>query len=53
MRKKMIGAVVVAAALFGVVGFVKYNELFSKGTNVQVELGDKISEKPEDYCEGK
>lgn len=49
MKKKVIGAVVVAAALFGVVGFVKYNEYSAKEPIVQVELGDKISEKPEDY----
>lgn len=30
MKKKVIGAVVVAAALFGVVGFVKYNEYSAK-----------------------
>lgn len=49
MKKKVIGAVVVAAALFGVVGFVKYNEYSAKEPIVQVELGDKIPEKPEDY----
>lgn len=49
MRKKIIGAVVIVAALLGVVGFVKYNEYSAKEPVVKVELGDKISEKPEDY----
>lgn len=49
MRKKIIGAVVIVAALLGVVGFVKYNEYSAKEAVVKVELGDKISEKPEDY----
>ena len=35
--------------LLGVLGFVKYNEYSAKEPVVKVELGDKISEKPEDY----
>ena len=49
MKKKVIGAVVIVAALLGVLGFVKYNEYSAKEPVVKVELGDKISEKPEDY----
>ena len=49
MKKKLIGAAVIVAALLGVVGFVKYNEYSAKETVVKVELGDKLSEKPEDY----
>ena len=49
MKKKVIGAVVIVAALLGVLGFVKYNEYSAKEPVVKVELGDQISEKPEDY----
>lgn len=49
MKKKVIGAAVIVAALLGVFGFVKYNEYSAKEPVVKVELGDKISEKPEDY----
>lgn len=49
MKEKVIGAVVIVIALLGVLGFVKYNEYSAKETVVKVELGDKLSEKPEDY----
>ena len=49
MKKKVIGVAVIVAALLGVLGFVKHNEYSAKEPVVKVELGDKISEKPEDY----